>query len=820
MNQITRDIAASARGLMRRPGFALVVVGTLALGIGASTAIFTVINAALFRPLPVADESRLMFMRTFRIDRPFDGGGLSYPDFEDWRAQAKSFSSMAIVTTGEATFMTAGQPARVRGGVVSANLFTTLGVAPAVGRAFLAGEEHGTTPSGARPLMLTHSAWARRFASDPAIVGREVLVDENRFEIIGVTPRGLFPLRDEPIEYWVTAGVNGTSSSPGSVNASRGYRAYDGVLARLAPGVSVERARAEMEAIHRSILTANPSADQRLAPRVTPFREVLVGDASERLGLLLGVVGLVLVIACVNVANLLLTRAATRQREVAIRFAIGASRSAITRQMLTESLLLAGAGAAAGLFLSVWLVRGIVALLPEDLPRLTGLSPDARVLLFTLIVAIGTALACGLLPAVSAARGGVAAAIKGGGAGLAEDFFRGRVRSALVVGQVAMALVLLVGAGLLVNTLLRLDRVQPGFETEGTLTAQLVLSGSRYATSDIRPDPLNRFLDALTERVRALPGVSEVSHAQSVPLTGIENNTRFTIVNAPPRSDQPSAQLRFVGADYFRLLKIAVKEGRAFSPGDRPGAPDVAIVNEAFVRSHFGGASPVGQRLKLGWGGDRPKEIVGVVGDVRHRSLGDQTRPEMYVPQAQFPNAGITLLVRTESSVGSPETLAGAITAVVRSLDPEMPIGRIRSLESWRQAALATPRFNAALLSGLSILALLLTLVGLYGVMSYSVAQRSREMAVRMAIGARARDVQKLVLGEGMRLVALGVVIGAPTALALTRLMTSLLYGVGSSDPLTYGVIATLLTVVAAFACYLPARRATSADPMVALRCE
>lgn len=820
MNQVTGDIAASFRSLIRRPGFALMVVGTLALGIGSSTAIFTVINTALLRPLPVVDESRLMFMRTFRSDRPYEGGGISYPDFEDWRARAKSFSSMAIVTTDEATFITSGQPARVRGGVVSADLFKTLGVAPAVGRAFLIEEDHGMAPSGSRPLMLTHSAWTNRFASDPLVVGREVVVDEKRFEVIGVTPRDLFPLQTEPIEYWVTAGVNGASSTPGSVNASRGYRAYDGVLARLAPGVSVEQARGEMDAIHRSIIAANPSADQRLVARVTPLREVLIGDGAERLGLLLGVVGLVLLIACVNVANLLLTRAAARQREVAIRFAIGASRWAITRQMLTESLLLASAGATAGLFLSIWLVRGIVALLPEDLPQLTGLAPDARVLLFTMVLALGTALACGLLPAISAARGGVAAVIKGAGRGLTEDVFRGRVRSALVVGQVAIALTLLVGAGLLVNTLLRLDRVQPGFETQGTLTAQLVLSGSRYAAADFRPDRLNHFLDALTERVRALPGVSEVSHAQSVPLTGIENNTRFTLVDGPAGSDQPSAQLRFVGADYFKVLNIPVKEGRAFSPGDRPGAPNVAIVNEAFVRSHFGGANPVGQRLKLGWGGDEPKEVVGVVGDVRHRSLGDETRPEMYVPQAQFPNAGITLLVRTRSSVESPEALSAAITSVVRALDPEMPIGRMRSLESWRQATLATPRFNAALLSGLSLVALLLTLVGLYGVMSYSVAQRSREMSLRMAIGARAEDVQRLVLGEGMRLVALGVAIGAPATLALTRLMTSLLYGVGASDPFTYALIATLLTSVAGLACYLPARRATRADPMIALRCE
>lgn len=820
MKQAVRDVVSSARNLLRRPGFVLGVAGTLAVGIGASTAVFTLINAALFRPLAIEDEGRVVFVRAFRADRPHDGGGVSYLDFTDWRAQSRSFSSMAIATTDETTFIANDQPARVRGAVVSAEVFQTLGVRPSIGRAFRAEEEHRETASGARPLMLTHSAWTRRFGADPGIIGRTVVVDERRFEVIGVTPRDLFPLETEPIEYFVTAGVNGDPSQQGSVNASRGYRAYDGAFARLAPGVTLEQAQAEMDAINRSIRLANPAGDQKIVARATPLREVLTGDATDRLWLLLGVVGLVLLIACVNVANLLLARAATRQREVAIRFALGASRFAITRQMLTESLLLALAGAAAGLLLSVWMVRGLVAILPEGLPRLAGLSPDGRVLLFTALVGLGTALACGLFPALSATRSGVAAAIKDGGRSLSGEALRGRVRNALVVSEVALAMILLVGAGLLTNSLMNLDRVQPGFETRGTLTAQLFPTGSRYSTGDFKPDRLNQFLAALTDRVRALPGVSDVSHAQSVPFTGIENNTRFSIVDAPQRGDQPQAQLRFVGADYFRLLEIPVKQGRAFTASDRPGAPDVAIINESFARSHFGGVNPLGRRLKLGWGGDEPKEIVGVVGDVRHRSLGDETRPEMYVPQAQFPNAGITLLVRTKPSVDSPDRLSGAVVAAVRSIDPEMPVTMVRSLDSWRDATLATPRLNAALLTGLSLAALLLTLVGLYGVMSYSVAQRAREMGLRMAIGARAGDVERLVLGEGMRLVALGIVIGVPAALTLTRLMTSLLYGVNASDPATYLVITALLSGVAALACLVPARRATRVDPMVALRCD
>ena len=813
-------MATAIRSLSRRPSFALIVVGTLALGIGANAAIFSVINAALFRPLAVEDESRLLFLNEARVDKANDDKGVSYPDFSDWRAQTKSFSSMSILTTDQATLISNQTPARVSGAVVSADLFRTLGVHPALGREFSPDEEFGLTNEGVRPVMLTHSSWMNRFQGDPDVIGRMIVIDEKQVQVIGVTPRDLFPLQKEPIEFWMTAGVNGQPDQRGSANASRGYRAYAGVIARLAPGVSVAQARAELSAINQSIRSANPKSDQRIVVTAAPLREVLVGDSSRILWLLLGVVAVVLLIACVNVANLLLARAATRQREVAIRSALGASRWDITRQMLCETCVLAGAGAIAGLFVSVWLVRGIVAFLPDGVPRLTGLLPDGRVLLFTAVVALATALICGILPALSVAKSGLSALIKEGGRNGSVESMRSRMRSALVVGEVALAMTLLVGAGLLLNSLVRLNRVQPGFDTRGTLTAQLILTGSRYSSADQSPDRLNRFLDALSERVRALPGVSDVSYAQSVPLTGIENNTSFEIAERPLASgDRPSAQLRFIGADYFGLLNIPVRAGRAFNADDTPRSANVAIVNEAFVRSHFNGENPVGRHLKLGWGGDAPKEIVGVVGDVRHRSLSDAVRPEMYVPQAQFANAGVTLLVRAKTS-GSADALIGPVSAAVRELDPEMPLGEVKSLDAWREATLAVPRFNTALLGGLSVLALVLTLVGLYGVMSYSVAQRAPEMGIRMAIGASGAAVLRLILGEGMRLVGAGIALGLVAATMLTRVMASFLFDVSATDPLTLTGISLLLGIVATLACWVPARRATTVDPMIALRSE
>ena len=818
MNHLWQDLRYGARMLVKKPGFTLIAIITLALGIGANSAIFTVINAALFKPLPYSDEDRLVVLREFRTDDAEASKGVSYLNFKDWQTQSRSFESMALANLDTATFKGEGEPLRVEGAVVSTEFFKTLGITPLLGRAFESSDEQSGGSEGLNAVMLSHSGWQKYFGGDKKIIGRQVVIDEKPFQIVGVTPPGIFPLAKEPVDFFVTTAVNGNPSDKESANGSRNYRSYPGVIARLKPGVTVQQAETELAGIQNSLAQQYPKVMAKRAISVEPLRELFVRDASKSLWLLLGIVGVVLLIACVNVANLMLARATSRQREIAIRTALGASRANVIQQFLIESLLLALAGGALGLLLSLWLVEGLTALLPADVPRLSGLSPDWRVQLFTFGVSVLTGVLCGLFPAFTATRGNVAEAIKDGGRTATGTALRGRLRNALVVGEVALALTLLVAAGLLLNSLVRLNQVKPGFEIGNTLTMQLSLGSAKYRGEMERPDKMNSFLAELTERVKALPGVTAVANAQCVPLTGQENNTAFQILgNTSVTGEKPAAQLRFISQEYFSTLGIPVTGGRAFTERDNPQAPPVMLVNEAFVREHFQGENPLGKKLQLGWGGESPKEIVGVVGNVRHRSLSDTTRAEMYVPQAQFANAGITLIVR--SSV-KPESLISAVKQQVQALDPEIPLTAIKTLDAYRQEALALPRFNTFLIGVFAFLALVLTLVGLFGVMSYSVTQRTQEIGIRMALGAQMKDVLRMIVGQGMKLVAVGLLLGWAGAFAVTRLLQSWLYEVSPNDPLTFAGVALLLGTVALLACWIPARRATKVDPMIALRCE
>jgi putative ABC transport system permease protein len=814
MNRLFQDVRYGLRQLSKQPFYTLIAILTLGIGIGANTAIFTVINTLLFKSLPVANESRLVLLRSHRVDETWDTGGVSYLNFVDWRNDAKSFEAMSIVDLTTATFKHRGEPVKVNAGIVTPDFFDTVGIRSLTGRAFTIAEEVAAGPEGLQTVMLSYSGWQRLFNGDPQIIGQRFKVDGSEVQIIGVTPEGIFPLQKEPIDYWATVIGGGDPRKSGTANASRGYNAYAAAIARLKSGVTVEQANAEMTLISKSLAERFPRANEKRVTSAVQLREVFVKDARATLWLLLGVVGSVLLIACVNVTNLLLARATTRQREIAIRMALGARLRQVAQQFLIESLLLAFAGGLTGLLLSMWLVDGTLALMPADWPRLSGLSLDWRVLLFTSGAVLLTGVFCGFFPAFLSTRNSIADAIKDGGRAAGSSVSRGRLRNALVVAEIAIALTLLLGAGLLVKSLIRLQYVNPGFEIANTLTMQFEMSRDRYRNTE----QINQFLDPLTAKIKNLPGVTNASYAQCVPLTPNDNGTEFDFVENPlGQNRKPEARLRFVGAEYFQAMKISVTAGRAFTERDRTDAPRVMLVNEAFVREHFKGENPIGKKLRLGWGGEEPKEIVGIVGDVRHRGLSDQARPEMYVPQAQFDNRGITLIVRTAIDAAS---LAGPVKKEIAALDPEMPVTEVRTLESWRAETLAAPRFNTFLLGLLALVALTLTVIGLYGVMSYSVSQRTQEIGVRMALGAEPRHILGLVLRQGFRLVLVGGMLGILGAAGLTRLMQQLLFEVSPLDPITYAGATLLLILIALLACYLPAHRATRVDSMVALRCE
>ena len=813
-----KDLRYGLRMLAKYPGYTAIAVLTLALGMGANAAIFTVVNAVLLRPLPYPGEERLMVIRQTRISKGNEVGGASYLNFADWRARSRSFESMAIGTTTQGTLTGAGEAVRIEGVIVSADFFRTMGIVPQLGRGFEAAEERAGANEGVNSVVLTDSCWRDRFGADPRIVGRKLTLDDEICLVVGVTPPGIVPLRKEPIDYFLTVAVNGDPGKPGTANASRGYPAYDAVIGRLKPGVTPAQAQAELEEIMRGLQREYPAQDAQVGVHLIPLRELVVGDARMGLWLLLGIVGAVLLIACLNVANLLLVRATARQREIAIRAALGASRWDIVRQLLVESLVLSLLGALLGLLLSLWLVEGLMALLPESVPQITGLGPDWRVLLFTFGVMVATAGLCALAPALAATKVDLAEAVKEGGRTTSAGPWRGRVRNGLIVFEIAIALVLLVGGGLLARSLLQLRRVDPGFRTDNVLTMRFTLGGSRYQDGKMNPERINQFLGRLTGKIRQIPGVRDVAYAQSVPFTSIENNTSVMVVGRSyEKGNEPSAGLRFISPGYFGALGIPLRAGRDFSERDDEHAAAVALVNEAFVREHFAGESPIGRRLALGWGGTTPKEIVGVVGDVLHRGLDDQARPEMYVPQAQWGQAGITLLVRAAVPTTA---LIAPIRREIVAIDPELPILATRTLDEYRAETLAMPRFGAILLGGFAALALLLTVVGLYGVMSYSVTQRTPEIGIRMTLGAQAGDVLRLILAQGMRLVLVGLALGLLGAFAVTRLLKSMLFQISATDPLTFALIALLLAGVALLACWAPARRASRVDPLVALKHE
>jgi putative ABC transport system permease protein len=816
MQTLWQDLRYGARMLLKKPGFSLIALITLALGIGANTAIFSVVNAVLLRPLPYAEPERLVALWESNTQRPESRNSISYPNFFDWRAQSKSFERMASYYTNDMALTGVAAPVNLRSAVVSPDLFATIGVKPQLGRWFVGEEEK----PGIRAAIINNGLWQRQFGGDPNIVGRALTLNGKQFNVVGVMPAGFqFPIEAEPVEVWVTSSIDGEKTDPKepAMNERRGAH-YLLAVGRLKHGFKLEQAQAEMNVIGANLEKQYPDSNTRHGVKLIPYHNDLVHDYSEALWLILGAVGCVLLIACANVANLLLARATARYKEIAVRAALGADRRRVIRQLLTESLLLSLGGGVLGLLLAWWGAEGLVKLIPEDVPRLAEINIDHWVFGFTLLISVVTGVVFGLAPALQASKIELTEAMKEGSRSAGGGGGRGRLRGALVVAEIAIALVVLIGAGLLLQTFRRLQQVDLGFDTHNILTATVELPDARYP----KPEQATAFYQALLDRVKAMPGVEAVSAIVPQPLSGDTMMISFDIEGRNiPKGERPVSHFRSISLDYFSVMKIPLLVGRAFTERDDAHSPGVVIVNETLAKRHFPNENPIGKHVKPGIaleGEPVWREIVGVVKDVKHRqSLGRDSEPEYYLPHAQMPINSMNLVVRTTNE---PRSLARSLQHEVQSLDRDIPVFRIKTLEQYLGVAVAQPKFNALLLSLFAGLALLLTAIGLYGVMSYSVVQRAQEIGIRVALGARTGDVLMMVLRQGLKLTALGLLIGLAAAYTLTRYMQSLLFGVKPADPLTFAAIALLLIAVALLACWVPARRATKVDPLKALRTE
>ncbi|MBO0861662.1 MAG: ABC transporter permease [Chloracidobacterium sp.] len=806
MHSFWQDLRYGARTLLKNPGFTLIAVMTLALGIGANTAIFSVVNGVLLSALPYPQPEQLAMVWCNNQRQGIPDDITSYPNFVDWRDRNKTFQGMAGVTSDRYNLTGTGEPEEIRAATVSINFFKLMGVNPALGRAFTPEEEQ---PGRDRVVVLSHSLWQRRFGADPGILNKTITLSDEPYVVVGIMPSGFqFP---EKTEIW---GPLAPDEGMRSDKARFGF--FLPVVGRLKSGVTRAQAQADLDVIANQIEKQFPDM-AGYGVNVVPMLENTVGPIRRSLMVLFVAVLFVLLIACANVANLLLARGSVRRREVAVRAALGAGRWRIVRQLLTENMLLAVLGGALGVLLAWWGLRLLVNLKPANIPRLEDIRLDGRVLWFTLALSLLTGLIFGLTPALQTTHFKLSESLKEGSHTGTGGRRAQRIREIFIVVEVALTLALLVGAGLLVRSFWRLQRVDPGFRTDHLLTLRVTLWGSKYRQGAQAVS----FYEQLQERLAALPGVVSASATSDIMLRRLATSAGFTIENRPRDPNELALELPFDRAqpNYFQTMGIQMLKGRAFTAQDSRDTPRVAIVNETFVKRYFPNEDPIGKRFTFGSGGPNARwiTIVGVVRDTKRQGLDQPVRIESWMPLAQMPAGSMDVVLRTK---GDPSPLGNVARETVWSLDRNLPIPSIQTLEQILSERVAQRRLNMLLLALFALVALILAAVGVYGVMNYAVTQRAHEIGVRVALGARTSDVLRLIVGHGMKLALAGVVIGLIATLVLTRLMASLLFDISATDPITFMAIAALLFMAALAACWIPARRASKVDPMVALRCE
>ena len=804
-----QDIRYAVRKLSRTPGFTTIAAFTLALAIGATTAIFSVIDGVLLKPLPFRDPERVVRVTNLR-----DGNRMvsSVPDFLDIRAQSKSYASLAALDNQAMNLTGGSEPERIGAARVGATFWSLLGVTPQVGRGFAPNED---SQSAARTVVLSDGLWKRRFGGDRRIVGKTIALDGNSFTVIGVAPAG-FSFPDRP-DVWIPLVFAQDDLNPDGRGAH-----WMGIMGRLAPNVTVTQATSELVTITRRLEQQYPESNTNMSGAVIPMQEYLVGDVRPALYVMLGAVAFVLLIACANVANLLLVRAASRESEMAVRTALGAGAWRLVRQLVIESVLLAMIGGVFGTLLALWGVDLLLSMAPNGLPRINEVTVNGSVLVFTAGVTAVTGVLFGLFPALHAARANVGGMLKEGMRGSSGGVASRRARNTLVMAEMALAVVLLVGAGLLIRSFSKLLAVDPGFRAERVVTFAIAAPDTKYGQYAQRRELVSN----LVERMKRVPGAQGAAVVTGLPLSNIMMRTSAHIVGTPPErpGERKSTDVAMATPGYFTTMGIPLVAGRDFTDRDGSGAPVVSIVNQEFVKRYFPNENPIGKRIELGWDQDTAStggnmtlggEIVGVVANVKRRGLSQEVFPETYASYMQPTFSNFSVVVR---STADPSTVMAAIRAQIRELDRDLPLSDLRQLKELVAASVSRPRFYTTILGVFASIALILAAVGIYGVISYAVSLRTRELGIRIALGATGRQVSGLVLQQGVGLAIAGVAVGGAGAYWLTRLLSKLLFGVSATDPLTFVGVAALLTAIAAIASFVPARRAAKVDPLLAMR--